>query len=62
MSLQRFKLVSLTYLPVGTSLQRLRLVGFIYAPVRRRKNVSNRSVLMMCQLSIVMIPQHSPGR
>ena len=33
------KLVSLTYLPVGTSLQRLKLAGFIYVPVRRRDHV-----------------------
>ena len=34
--LQRVKLVSLTYVPVGASLRRLKLVGFIYVPVRRR--------------------------
>ena len=50
MSLQRVKLVSLIYVPVGTSLQRLKLVGFIYVPVKRRKNVSNRSVLLTYQL------------
>ena len=31
-------------------LRRLKLVGFIYVPVRRRKNVSNRSVLLTYQL------------
>ena len=49
-SLERVKLVSVTYVPVGTSLPRLKLVGFIYVPVRRRKNVSNRSVLLTYQL------------
>ena len=50
MSLRHVKLVSLTYVPVGTSLQRLKLVGFIYVPVRRRKNVSNRTFLLKYQL------------
>ena len=43
------KLVSLTYVAVGTSLRRLKLVDFIYLPVRRRKNVY-RSVLLKYQL------------
>ena len=50
MSLQLVTLTSLTYVPVGTSLRRLKLVGFIYVPVRRCKNVSNRSVLLTCQM------------
>ena len=49
-SLQRVKLVGLTYVPVDTSLRRLKLVGFIYVPVRRRKKVSNRTVLLTYQL------------
>ena len=49
MSLQRVKLVTLNYVPVGTSLQRLKLVSFIYVPVRRRKNISNRSVSLTYQ-------------
>ena len=43
-------LVSLTYVPAGKSVQRLKLIGFIYVPVRRRKNVSNRSILLTFQL------------
>ena len=49
-SLPRFMLVSLTQVSIGTSLRRLKLVGFIYVPVRRRKDVSNRSVLFTYQL------------
>ena len=49
-SLQRVKLVTLTQVPVGTSLRRLKLVGFIYVPVRRRKDVSDRSVSLTYQL------------
>ena len=41
-------LVSLV--PVGTLLQRLKLVGFIYVTVKRRKNISDRSTLLMYQL------------
>ena len=49
-SLGPVKLVSLTQVPVGTSLQHLKLIGFIYVPVRRRKDVSNKSVLLTYQL------------
>ena len=45
-----FKGVSLTYVPVIRSLRPLKLVGFIYVPVRRRKDVSNRSVSLTYQL------------
>ena len=41
--LQRVKLVSLTYVRVGTSLRCLKLVGFIYIPARRRDDVTVRS-------------------
>ena len=49
-SLWRAKLFSLTYVPIGTSLRRLKLVGFIHVPVRRRKDVSNRSISLTYQL------------
>ena len=42
--------VSLTYVSTGTSLQRLKLYSFIYVPMRRRKDVSNRSVSLTYQL------------
>ena len=35
---------------IGTSLRGLKLVCFIYVLVRRRKNISNRSLLLMYQL------------
>ena len=43
-SLQRVNLVSVNQVPVGAFLRRLKSVGFIYASIRRRKDVSNRSV------------------
>ena len=43
-SLRCFKLVSVTKVSIGTSLWPLKLVGFFYGPMRRRKDVSNRSV------------------
>ena len=49
-SLRRVKLVTLTQVPVGTSLRRLKLVGFIHVPMRRREDVSNRSVSLTYQL------------
>ena len=50
MSLRHAKLVCFIQVPLGTSLRRLKLVGFIYVPVRRCKDVSNRSVLLIYQL------------
>ena len=41
--LKRVKVVSLTYVQVGTSLRGLKLVGFIYVPVRRCDDVTARS-------------------
>ena len=49
-SLRHVNLVSLTQVSVGTLLRRLKLVGFIYAPMRRRKDVTNRSVSFTYQL------------
>ena len=50
--LQRVKLVSLTYVPVGASLRRLKLVGFIYVPVRRRGDVivSSRTLILVIKM------------
>ena len=43
-SLPRVKLISLTYVSIGTSLRRLKLGGLNYVPMKRHKDVSNRSL------------------
>lgn len=48
--LRCIKLLSLTYVAVGTSLRRFKLIDFIYVPVIRRKDVSNRSISLRYQL------------
>ena len=49
-SLRLVQLVSHIQVPAVTSLGRLRFIGFVYVPLRRRKDVSNRSVLLTYQL------------
>ena len=62
MSLQRVELVSFAQVLIGTSLQRLKLVGFIYVPMRRRKDVSNRSVSFTYQSRCHDDVSHGPRR
>ena len=52
MFLQRVRLVSLTYVLVGTLLRRLKLVGFIYVPVKRRADVTVRSRTLILVITV----------
>ena len=61
-SLQLVQLVNLIQVPVVTSLGRLRFLGFVYVPLRRRKDVSNRSILLTYQLRCCVMSQHGPVR
>ena len=52
MFLQRVRLVSLTYVLVGTLLRRLKLVGFIYVTVKRRADVTVRSRTLILVITV----------
>ena len=61
-SLGGVKLVSLTWVSIGTSLRRLKLVGLNYVPMRRYKDVSIGPPHSRTSRDVAMTSQHGPQR
>ena len=60
-SLRRVKLVSLIYVPLGTSVRRFKLVDFIYVPVRTSqigpRDLNETSLDVACRVGILAAKQ-----